>query len=117
LQLLQYILNRLTQQAKEKGRKKLTLILPFVIAHADQRWKEKPLWAYFDLPSKDFSKFIPNFEYLLTDLFQETDESIEGMTAGMLVSTFLLFKHRGDDEYLKTYAEKVLSIGKPIKIR
>lgn len=106
LQLLQYVLNGLNQQAKEKQRK-LTLILPFVIAHANRKWKVKPFWEYFDLPNKDFIKFIPNFEYLLTDLFQETDESIEEMAAGMLVSTFLLFKHRGDEEYLKIASEKV----------
>lgn len=34
LQLLQYVLNGLNQQVKEK-QKKLTLILPFVIAHAN----------------------------------------------------------------------------------
>lgn len=59
------------------------------------------------MPNKEFIKFIPNFEYLLTDLFEETDKSIEEMAAGMLVSTFLLFKHRGDEEYLKVASDKV----------
>ena len=107
-------MNGLNQQIKEK-QKKLTLILPFVIAHANRKWKVKPFWEYFDLPSKDFIKFIPNFEYHLTDLFEETDESIEEMAAGMLVSTFLLFKHRGDEEYLKIACEKVFVYWKAYK--
>ncbi|MEM6806183.1 MAG: Rpn family recombination-promoting nuclease/putative transposase, partial [Bacteroidota bacterium] len=75
LQLLRYILNIWEQREKEGL--PLLPVVPMIIYHGREKWKIKKLTQYFDgtIPL-ELEPFIPSFEYLLTNLQEESSFSI-----------------------------------------
>ena len=55
----------------------LQFIIPIVVYHGAQGWKQKAFSSYFPGLPKDWAAFIPNFHYLLTDLNRIAPEEIE----------------------------------------
>jgi hypothetical protein len=48
-----------------------------VVYHGKSKWQKKRMKEYFDIDDNWFFRFIPNFDYLLTDLSSYTDSQIK----------------------------------------
>ncbi len=114
LQLLRYLLDAWDEQRNQK--QDLTPIIPIVIYHGEKRaWKKQHLSAIFgfDLP-ESLKAFVPHFDYLFTDLFSMEDRQILELGHGLLINTFMMFKHIWEPEYVLKHLELVFSgLGEP----
>jgi len=73
-QLLRYITNIWYEQMKDK--KPLPIVLPIIFYHGKRPWKRKSLSEYLAGGTVQFQQFIPEFDYLLVDLSEFTEEEI-----------------------------------------
>lgn len=70
LQLMRYLLNKWMDDLKQL--KHLEATIPIIIYHGQKTWHYKPFHTYFeDIPS-EILKYIPNFDYHLTDISHYT---------------------------------------------
>lgn len=99
LQLLRYLVEVWEQTPKKQ--KKLLPVIPIVVYHGKTAWKQKPLSSYFSGIDELTSAYVPDFEYLLTDLRQWSDDTLLTLQAGLLRNVFMLFKHHGDTGYIR----------------
>ena len=102
IQLLQYVINIWKQEIKD-GKTVLSLVIPIVIHHGEQKWEYKSMKSYFvDLPEV-FHKFIPNFDYLLFSLTDIADDRLTSLNNVILSMSAMLLKHSHDenDEFMK----------------
>ena len=91
LQLLRY-LTESYQHQHQKG-KKLQLVIPIVVYHGREKWRQRSFADYFQLPHELLLPYLPSFEYELVDLSKVSTELIIQQQKGhFLKSTFLLFK-------------------------
>ncbi len=105
LQLLEYMLKIWRLDLKQKKSKKLSVILPLVLFHSNQKWKIKDNFAsLLDGHAGILSDFIPDFRFILFDLSQYSDDEIKGTIINRIV--MLLFKHVFD----KDFADKLPDI-------
>jgi len=74
-QLLRYMLNIWEYNIKQKM--ELQIVVPMVVYHGKSKWQKKGMKDYFNIDDNWFFKFIPNFDYLLTDLSTYTDSQIK----------------------------------------
>lgn len=110
IQPLRYLVNSYDEQTKRvKGEalKKPILTIPIILYHGKNKWLKKDFATYFDLPHEDFRNFIPSFDYLLIDLAKYDDGFIEALETGYLATTFLLFKHYYESDYLESNVRKI----------
>ena len=99
LQLLRYLLEAYDTQKRQK--RPFSVVIPIVVYHGKQRWISKKLADHFELPDDRLSRFIPQFDYELIDLNVVSDKLIVTIENGYLLrSTFLLFKHKDDKDYV-----------------
>ncbi len=105
LQLLRYLLQAWEQDMEEK--RSLTLTIPIILYHGKKKWKQRKFEENFDLPDEQLKQYIPNFEYLLTDLSKFTDEEILGIGANFLTNTLLTLKHSWNEEYILNNTHKI----------
>jgi predicted transposase/invertase (TIGR01784 family) len=110
LQLLQYILNVLKEERKQ--RKKLSVVIPIIIHHGEGKWKYKSMKSYFKGLHPSLDRFIPDFDYLLFTLDKIEDSQIANFQNLLLSVTTMLLKHSHDkeEEFLKLssfWAEKL----------
>lgn len=102
IQLLQYVINIWKQEIKD-GKTVLSLVIPIVIHHGEQKWEYKSMKNYFvDLPEV-LHKFIPDFDYLLFSLTDIADDRLTSLNNVILSMSAMLLKHSHDenDEFLK----------------
>lgn len=66
LQLLDYFLQ--IWEDDIKNARPLSFIIPIVVYHGKRRWEKKPFSEYFPGLPEVFQRFIPNFDFVLTDL-------------------------------------------------
>ncbi len=78
-QLLSYILRIWEKQLKDKV--KLTPVIPIIFYHGKNTFSKKNISEYFgkDVLDKNLKKFIPNFDYILIDTNEFTNEEIKGL--------------------------------------
>jgi len=108
IQLNRYLTEGYQQQSLDKGKKKLTLILPIIIYHGQQKWQSKAFSDYFDLPDDRLKQYIPNYNYELVDLQKIPDDWLLKLSFGhYLKSTFLVFKHKNDKDFLYQFQEEI----------
>ena len=105
LQLLRYLLQAWEQDMEEK--RSLTLTIPIILYHGKKKWKHRKFEDYFDLPDEKLKQFIPNFEYLLTDLSKSSDEELLGLGSDFLANTLLVLKHSWDANYILNNTHKI----------
>ena len=105
LQLLRYMLELWEKEASEKENTVLRPVIPIIVYHGKRGWKKKPFYDSFPTLSESLRSFIPAFEYLLTDLRNWSDEGLRVLEAEILKKTLLLFKHYGEDEYVREHFE------------
>ena len=117
MQLIQYLLEGYRQQIleqqkankanKQKKRIRLTVIIPILFYHGEGKWQYRKFEDSFDLPDPYLKQFIPNFNYLLTDLANYSDEELFTLEVSFLLSTLLLLKHKGDKAFIKQHYREI----------
>ncbi len=106
LQLLRYMLKLWDANIKEK--KKLVPVVPIVFYHGKKRWNNKPFEKYFKGIDSHLLPYLPEFEYLLTDLSQYSNEEIFKKYNEIKVQTaLLLMKNIFDEARLKNVLPSV----------
>ena len=103
LQLLRYMLELWEKEASEKENTVLRPVIPIIVYHGKRGWKKKPFYDSFPIISESLKVFIPNFDFLLTNLQDWTDEGIRMLNTEILKKTLLLFKHYGEDAYFREH--------------
>ena len=77
-QLLSYMLSIWEKQLRDK--KKLTPVIPIIFYHGKGTFNQKNFFDYFDKNlDENLKKFTPNFEYLVIDTNEFSNEEIENM--------------------------------------
>ncbi|UJL45861.1 Rpn family recombination-promoting nuclease/putative transposase [Virgibacillus sp. NKC19-16] len=104
LQLLKYMLEIWNVKVK-KEQNALPVIIPLVIYHGSETWNSKGSLAgmikgYIGLPQY-LQRFIPEYEYLLYDLSEYTNEEIKGEAQLRIVLTIFRDIFTKSDEELK----------------
>ena len=90
VQLLQYMVNIWRSDLRHK--RPLTLPIPIVIHHGKEKWETRPFHTYFEGITDSLCKFVPTFEYVLTDLEQITAEQLKAKRLEQLFHVFLAMK-------------------------
>lgn len=100
LQLLRYMLDSWTEQLNQ-GQKQLTPIIPIVVYHGKQGWRKRKMSSYFGkkLPTS-LLPYIPEFDYIFTNVRDLSNQQILELFQGLLINTFLLLKHIWEPEYI-----------------
>jgi len=82
---------------KQKTEILLPVIIPMVLYHGQKKWQYGAKFsALFSKHSEKLSVYIPDFEFVLRDLTQYSDEEIRGIVVSRVV--LLLFKHISDPD-------------------
>lgn len=97
------------QKGKQPKSEKYTpnLILPVLFYHGRETWQDKTFADLFDLPNEHFSAYIPAQKYFLINLAQHPDDKLETIEMKILLGMLLLFKHKGDKEYVLKNFRKI----------
>ncbi|MGB0383789.1 MAG: Rpn family recombination-promoting nuclease/putative transposase [Ardenticatenaceae bacterium] len=119
LQLLRYMLKIWEDQIKQdqelrkqrkKSRRETTKyrpVIPIVVYHGQKRWNIPISFSDFFEMSEELSRFVPDYDYLLFDLSDMSDEQIKGDIR--LRVGFLLFKYI-QDEALRHELPRILNL-------
>ena len=105
LQLLRYMLNIWEEDADQK--KSLRPIIPILFYHGEQKWPTQSFEETFGSAGSTFKRFIPSFDYHLTDLSDYPDELILSLKKGFLVNSLLVMKHKSDEVYLIRHSDRI----------
>ncbi len=92
-QLLQYI--QLIWEQNQKQDKALMPVIPIVVYHGSEAWEAQSLRSYFQesyqLPSESpLLAYLPDFEYLFTDLGKYTDEETRAIFSVLSLQSALI---------------------------
>ena len=68
IQLLKYMIKLWEYDIKQK--RPIQPVIPIIVYHGEKKWEKKSLSVLFDDPESDFKDFIPDFDYILSDLSQ-----------------------------------------------
>ena len=110
-QILKYIIK--IWDYNEKQKTPLIPVIPIIFYHGKKDWEYKRLCEY--LPGVDvvLRRYIPDFDYLLTDMTKYSDDKIIEIFHNELLKVFLLIvKNIFNEKKLKDNLEKFLNIGK-----
>ncbi len=85
-----------------KQKKSLIPVIPLIFYHGKVKWKQQKFTSYFKGIDDNLSLFIPQFEYILNDLSQYSDEEIARKYDEVRIRTaLLLMKNIFDEARLK----------------
>ena len=111
LQLLRYLLEAWDQQSeKERG---LGIIIPIVVYHGKRKWQKRTFKSHFPGLDATLTPFIPNFQYLLTDLADWSDEALMTLRAGVVKNILLVLKHFKETQYIKQHIDRLFWEAEP----
>jgi hypothetical protein len=81
----------------------LSLVIPIVIHHGEQKWEYKSMKSHFVNLPEVLHKFIPDFDYLLFSLTDIADDRLTSLNNVILSMSAMLLKHSHDenDEFMK----------------
>jgi predicted transposase/invertase (TIGR01784 family) len=107
LQLLRYMLDTWSEQLSQ-GYKLLTPIVPIIVYHGRQGWRQRKMSSYFGkkLPAS-LLPYIPQFDYVLTNVQSLSDQQILELYQGLLINTFLMMKHIWEPEYILQHPQLI----------
>jgi len=101
LQLLKYLLKIWAVDIKQK-KKSLTPVIPIIFYHGKGKWKSKTFEEYFKGIDENIERFLPAFDYVLTDLSKYSDEDIRNRYDEIKVRmALLLMKNIMNEQLLK----------------
>ena len=91
-QLLQYVVSAWDTLIKQN--KPLKIIIPIVVYHGKDNWEMRKIDDYFYIPNEHFRKFLPIFDYVLTDLSAISDDRISQIRQNAkLFNALMALKH------------------------
>jgi predicted transposase/invertase (TIGR01784 family) len=100
LQLLEYQLKIWRLHQKQHPKEPLPVIIPLVLYHGLRQWNYKiKLSSLMKEPDPALQPYIPDFEFVLNDLTQYSNEMIKGTVLTRVV--MLLFKHIVDPDIVE----------------
>jgi predicted transposase/invertase (TIGR01784 family) len=110
IQLLKYLIG--IWESSIKKDKKLIFVLPIIFYHGKKKWNLKKFSDYFAGVDQSLFNFIPNFDYLLTDLSLYDDHQIinEMFKREINKAFCLVMKHYHDEDYLENNLYDIFSI-------
>ena len=79
------------------GGHSLSVIIPIIFYHGKAKWQRKIFFESFKNLSLTYKKFIPEFEYILFEVFQTPDDVIVEMSNEHLLGTLMLQYKKADD--------------------
>jgi predicted transposase/invertase (TIGR01784 family) len=97
LQLSEYMHKIWRLHLKQEKNDELPVIIPMVLYHGQRKWRYgRKFSTRFSGASEKLKRYIPDFEFILYDLTQYSDDTIRGMIFYRVV--MLLFKHISDPD-------------------
>ena len=111
LQLLRYLLEAWDKQPKKK--EGLGIIIPIVVYHGKEKWEKRTFSSHFPGLDATLAPFIPNFQYLLTDLADWSDEALMTLQAGLVRNVLLVLKHFKETQYIKQHIDRLFWEAEP----
>jgi predicted transposase/invertase (TIGR01784 family) len=100
LQLLEYMLRIWRLHLRQEKGYHLPVIIPMVLYHGQKKWQYGTKFSVlFSGYSEKLAAYVPDFEFILRDLTQYSDEEIRGIVLYRVV--MLLFKHIFDLDIAK----------------
>ena len=111
LQLMKYLLK--IWEANSKQAQRLIPVIPVILYHGKEAWKVRRFREYFEGIDEVFYRFIPEFEYLLTDISCYSNEEIKDRVFRRvsLQITMLLMRNIFDEKYLEDKLKDFFEIG------
>ncbi|MCP4132293.1 MAG: Rpn family recombination-promoting nuclease/putative transposase [bacterium] len=111
IQLLKYMVQTWDHQMDQEG-EDITPVIPIVVYHGKKKWNSKPIWKYFKGIDENLKRFMPDFEYILTDLSKYSDhEIVDVLFKNALVkSAILVMKNIFDRDKLKKHTKDYFEI-------
>ena len=108
LQLLSYQVN--AWEKMESQKEPLRLVLPIVVYHGEKKWHHKPMTDFFHLPNEHFRRFLPIFDYVLTDLSVVSEKRIMTMKDNaMLLNALMALKYARNTGYVEAHLSRILA--------
>ena len=106
LQLLRYMLGVWDQQLKTENNERLSLLIPIVVYHGEQKWHQRDLAEYFDVAvPESLLPYLPRFNYLLTNVQDLSPEQINELNKGLLINTLFMLKYIWDTNFILDHSE------------
>lgn len=109
IQIGSYIFSGLLKQL-EANEKKLSPIIPVLLYHGKRKWEYSTLSDLFKHVEPDWYKYIPNFDYVYTNLGELSDEHVEALGNRFLVASLLALKHAFDIKWLEDNILRIFSL-------
>jgi predicted transposase/invertase (TIGR01784 family) len=111
IQLLSYITGIWNRQMKQSIRPQL--IIPIMLYHGSRKWEKRPIESYLGLHKGEGRPYVPEFEYILIDLSDFTNEEIKkGIFSRAAVKIWLLVqKNINNPEELRRNLQDFIKIG------
>ncbi len=112
IQLLKYMVQTWDHEMDQED-EDIKPIIPIVVYHGKKKWNSKPIWKYFKGINENLKRFIPDFEYILTDLSKYSDPEIRDVLfKNALLKTALLvmkniFNQKKLEKHLRDYFELI----------
>ena len=109
LQLLRYMLE--IWQNNEANNEALTPVVPIIVYHNKEgrAWKSKPFLDYFQNIDAALKRFVPQFEYHLTDITKLNMEDIVAMKVRLLANALLSFRYGSDADWVIKHIKTLFS--------
>ena len=107
LRLMEYMIEIYRKYMKKE---KLPAVIPCVLYTGKKEWKVGQLKSLFKV-RKELKKYMPNFEYILIDVNNYTDEELTN-TANLISSVFFLTKSKNPSEVASRIKELVETASK-----
>jgi len=99
LQVLEYMPKIWRLHLKQHKNKPLPVIIPMFLYHGQSKWNDTKFSDLMDDSASLLPAYVPDFEYVMIDLTQYSDEEIKGAVLSRVV--MLLFKHIFDPDIIE----------------
>lgn len=86
---------------------RLKPIIIVILYHGITEYKEMEFADMFDLPDPSLRQYIPTFQFIFLNLPKIPDEKLFNLGNSLASAMLLLFKHRGNKEFLKQNSKKI----------
>ena len=109
LQLLRYMLE--IWQINEGNNEALTPVVPIIVYHNKEgrAWKSKPFLDYFQNIEDELKRFVPQFDYHLTDVTKLNVEDIVAMQVRLLTNALLTLRYGSDVDWVIKHIKTLFS--------
>ena len=95
------------EQELPPNKRDLQPIIAVILYHGERNFVEKEFADVFHLPDERLKDFIPKVKYILIDLNVISDEDLLNLGNSLLSAMLLVFKHKGNKEFIKQNTKKI----------